>query len=77
MNDGMPIVHMLTSVSCDGDSGYGSENMSVTVAKTSEKMFLTRYSDAERSMLFMTRLPSATTAGIAEKSESSSTMFAT
>ena len=37
-------------------------------------MFLTRYSEALRSMLLMTRRPSATTDGMEAKFESSSTM---
>ena len=40
-------------------------------------MFLTRYSEAERWMLLMTRRPYATTAGRTEKSDSISTSCAT
>ena len=43
-------------------------------ASKNEKMFLTRYSEALRSMLLMTRRPSATTDGMEAKFESSSTM---
>ena len=42
-------------------------------ARIREKMFFTRYSEAARSMLLMTRRPSATTEGMEEKSEFIST----
>ena len=51
--------------------------MSEMTAREKEKMFFTRKSAAERSMLFMTRLPSATTDGMAAKFDSSSTMCET
>ena len=43
MNDGMPMVTALTSVSCAGLNGYGSVAKSVKNARQNEKMFLTRY----------------------------------
>ena len=51
--------------------------MSVMMARMKEKMFFTRNSVAERSMLLMTRRPSATTLGMEAKLESSSTMWLT
>ena len=52
-------------------------NTSVMTARMKEKMFFTRKSEAERSILLMTRRPSATTEGIAAKFDSSSTMCET
>ena len=43
------------------------------MARIREKMFFTRYRDAARSMLLMTRRPSATTDGMEAKSEFIST----
>ena len=51
--------------------------MSVIMARMKEKMFFTRKSVAERSMLLITRRPSATTDGMAAKLDSSSTMCET
>ena len=44
------------------------------MARHREKIFFTRYREAERSMLLITQRPSATTEGMAEKSDSNSTM---
>ena len=76
-NEGNPISMPLNKASCDGANGYGVANISVTTASIKEKIFFVRNKAADRSMLFITRLPSITTAGIAEKSESSSTISAT
>ena len=51
--------------------------MSVIMAREKEKMFFTRNRVAERSMLFITRRPSATTLGMEAKLFSSSTMWLT
>ena len=66
-----------SSESCSGWNGYASGRQSDTRLSSSEKIFLTRNSEAERWMLLMTRRPSSTTAGNAAKSESSSTSCAT
>ena len=47
--------------------------MSASRVRMNEKIFFTRKSDAERSMLLITRLPSATTDGMQAKLESSRT----
>ena len=74
MNDGIPMVSAFTRLSCAGVYGYGSVKKSVMRERTKVKIFLTRYNDALRSMLLMTRRPSATTDGRAENCESSSTI---
>ena len=51
--------------------------MSEMSARAKEKIFFTRKSAAERSMLFMTLLPSATTDGMAAKLDSSRTICET
>ena len=56
-----------------GIMGYGQLVQEVISAKPSEKIFFTRNKVAARWMLLMTRRPSPTIWGMAEKSESSST----
>ena len=71
------MVRALTRLSCAGVKGYGSVANRVINARTKEKIFFTRYSAADRSMLLMTRRPSCTTLGMDEKSEFSSTISET
>ena len=71
--DGMPMVNILISVICDGFNGYDKTLIMEKSANSSEKMFFVKNKLAVFSMLFTTRLPSPTTEGILEKSESSST----
>ena len=70
---GTPIVNTLIIVICDGHNGYWVTNISVIIANIKEKIFFTRNKLAERSILLTVLLPSNTTLGILEKSESSST----
>ena len=76
-NDGNPIASDENSVSCIGWNGYPCINTSISIASSDENIVLVKNSEAERDMLFITRRPSATTAGIEAKFESNSTMFAT
>ena len=67
---GIPMVNMLIRVICEGFNGYCSTLIRENIARSSEKIFLVRYSVAVLMMLLTTRRPSATTSGIREKSES-------
>ena len=75
-NEGMPIVNIAISEICAGSSGYVTAAMIEHSAIMNEKIFFTRKRLAERSMLLTTRLPSSTTDGIFEKSDSRSTTCA-
>ena len=70
-NAGIPMLNIDTSEICDGVSGYLIILTIVKIESKNEKMFFTKNSVAERSMLLMTRRPSETIWGIWEKSESS------
>ena len=69
------MVRPFTSAICAGEYGYGSVKASVINARQNVKMFFQRYSEADSSMLLMTRRPSATTEGMDAKLESSSTIW--
>ena len=77
INDGIPIVAVLINVSCIGTNGYASpinKNMRASIV---EYIVFTKNKDAERCILFIVLLPSATTLGIDAKLESKSTNWAT
>ncbi len=74
---GMPMVNQAMSVTCRGSSGNGTVVTATTSASRIEYTVLDRNSVATRSMLAMTRRPSATTCGSVAKSLSSSTIRAT
>ena len=75
-NDGIPIVNIAISDICAGSSGYVTAAIIEHNAIINEKIFFTRKRLADRSILFTTRLPSSTTEGIFEKSDSRSTTCA-
>ena len=73
-NAGIPIVNILINDTCDGSSGYVNINTTENRLSKKEKIFLTRNRLADRWILFTTLLPSKTTCGIQEKSDSRSTI---
>jgi hypothetical protein len=76
-NDGMPIVRLPTSVRCLGKNGNGRPATPIASASNIEYTVLVRNRFATRSMLLMTRRPSATTAGRVANDPSSRTSCAT
>ena len=70
---GIPIVNILIRETCDGSSGYVNINTTDIRLNKNEKIFFTRNKLAERWILLTTLLPSSTTSGIHEKSDSRST----
>lgn len=73
MNDGIPIHIPLIKVNCIGINGYSSD-MNINITSNSiEYIVLIKNRDADLFRLFIERLPSATTFGSDEKSESNST----
>ena len=75
-NAGSPIVNTLMSEICEGMRGYFIPKQIDSIAIISEKIFFTMKRLPERSRLFTTFRPSATTSGIFEKSDSRSTSCA-
>ena len=64
---GAHIVNMMIRVMLAGLIGYTNTAIIAMIARKKENIFLTKNSDAVRSILFITRLPSATTEGMAAK----------
>ena len=62
---------------CSGTTGYGQAVNREMMLRNREKIFFTKNSAAARWILLMTRRPSPTIPGIAAKSDSSSTSWAT
>ena len=75
-NAGVPIVNAPNNDNCVGYNGYRLAAISVNTVVRIENIFLTRKSDADVCILFTTLLPSRTTSGIFEKSESRRTICA-
>ena len=75
-NAGIPIVNIPRNDNCVGYNGYRLTDISVNIVSIIENIFFARNNDAERLILLTTLLPSPTTSGILEKSESRSTIWA-
>ena len=69
-NDGIPIVTTPIKLKCTGSKGNSWLKNRNNNAKVEEYMVFTKNNEAERSILFIVRLPSATTFGIEAKLES-------
>ena len=75
-NAGVHIVNIPRNDNCVGYNGYRLTDISVNTVDNIENIFFARKSDADLLILLTTLLPSPTTLGILEKSESSSTIWA-